>query len=130
VRAPTWLPCRLQIRLNGYDRLAGQLRQAGIEYRMADNAFTHIGDWQKAQAISDRREAKKIHERLNELARLSCPIYRDFATGYHWSVNPCAYATEVVFRQQSDLQAIYGNLTRTAIHTVKPDYEVPQFEGW
>src|ERR1019366_102870 len=137
VRVPTWLPCRLQICLNGHNWLAGRLRKAGIEYRMADNAFTHLGDWQKAQAISDGWEAKRIHERLNELAQLSCPIYRDFATGYHWSVNQCEYATDVVFRKQADLQAIYGNLTRTAIHTVKPDNIAtflgkklsPQFEG-
>ncbi len=30
-------------------------------------------------------------------------------------------ATDIVFRRQSDLQAIYERLTRTAIHTVKPD---------
>jgi hypothetical protein len=121
VRVPTWLPCRLQICLNGHNWLAGRLRQAGIEYRIADNAFTHIANWEKAQAVSDSWEAKRIHERLNELARLCCPIYGDFATGYHWSVNQCEYATDVVFRRQADLQAIYGNLTRTAIHTVKPD---------
>ena len=137
VRVPTWLPCRLQICLNGHNWLADQLRRAGIEYRMADNAFTHIGDWQKAQTISDGWEAKRIHGRLTELARLCCPIYGDFATGYHWSVNQCEYATDVVFRKQADLQAIYGNLTRTAIHTVKPDNIAtflgkklsPQFEG-
>jgi hypothetical protein len=28
---------------------------------------------------------------------------------------------DIVFRQQADLQAIYENLARTAIHTVKPD---------
>ena len=121
VRVPTWLPCRLQICMNGHNWLAGQLRQAEIEYRMADNAFTHIGDWEKAQTISDSWEAKRIHERLKELARLCCPIYRDFANDYHWSVNQCEYATDVVFKKQADLQDIYGNLTRTAIHTVKPD---------
>jgi hypothetical protein len=31
------------------------------------------------------------------------------------------YATDIVFRRQSDLADIYGNLSRTAIHTVKPD---------
>ena len=36
VRVPTWLPCRLQVCLNGYNWLAGRLRQSGIEYRMAD----------------------------------------------------------------------------------------------
>jgi hypothetical protein len=76
VRVPTWLPCHLQICLNGHNWLADRLRQAGIEYRMADNAFTHIADWEKAQTISDSWEAKRIHERLNELVRLCCPIYR------------------------------------------------------
>jgi len=121
VRVPTWLPCRLQICLNGHNWLAGQLRKLGIDYRMADNAFTHIADWRRAQQISNDWEARRIHERLNDLARLCCPIYKDFATGDHWSVDQCEYATDVVFRKQPDLQAIYQNLARTAIHTVKPD---------
>ena len=54
VRVPTWLPCRLQICFNGHNWLAGQLRRLGIEYRMADNAFTHIADWQRAQADLQR----------------------------------------------------------------------------
>ena len=99
---------------------------------------SHRGLAERHKPISDGWEAKRIHERLNELARRCCPIYRDFATGYHWSVNQCEYATDVVFRKQADLQAIYGNLTRTAIHTVKPDNIAtfpwakklsPQFEG-
>jgi hypothetical protein len=121
VRVPTWLPCRLQIYFNGHNWLAGQLRKLGIDYRMADNAFTQIADWQRAQHISNGWEAKRIHARLNNLARLCCPIYKDFATGYHWSVDQCEYATDIVFRKQADLQAIYDNLARTAIHTVKPD---------
>ena len=57
------------------------------------------------------------HERLNEPARLRCPIYSDFATACHWSVNPCEYAADVVFRRQAGLQAIYRNLTLTAIRS-------------
>jgi hypothetical protein len=122
VRVPTWLPCRLQICCNGHNWLAGQLRKLGIAYRMADNAFTHISDWPRAQRVSNGWEAKRMHARLNELARRCCPIYRDFATGYHWSVDQCEFATDIVFRKQADLQAIYENLARTAIHTVKPDH--------
>ncbi|MGA3239884.1 MAG: MarR family transcriptional regulator [Bryobacteraceae bacterium] len=121
VRVPTWLPCRLQVCFNGHNWLAGQLSKLGIDYRMADNAFSHIADWQRAQCISNGWEAKRIHVRLDEFARRCCPIYRDFATGYHWSVVQCEYATDIVFRKQADLQAIYENLARTAIHTVKPD---------
>ena len=137
VRVPTWLPCRLQICFNGHNWLAGQLTRLGIDYRMADNAFSHIADWQRAQRICDGWEAKRIHARLDKFAWRCCPIYRDFASGYHWSVDQCEYATDIVFRQQADLQAIYENLARTAIHTVKPDNIAtflgrklsPQFEG-
>jgi hypothetical protein len=58
----------------------GRLRQLGLDFRMADNAFTHIADWQRAQHISNGWEAKRIHARLNELARMCCPIYKDFAS--------------------------------------------------
>jgi hypothetical protein len=137
VRVPTWLPCRLQICFNGHNWLAGQLCKLGIDYRMADNAFSHIADWPRAQRISNGWEAKRIHARLDEFARRCCPIYREFASGYHWSVDQCEYATDIVFRRQADLQAIYENLARTAIHTVKPDNIAtflgrklsPQFEG-
>jgi hypothetical protein len=36
-------------------------------------------------------------------------------------VDQCEYATDIVFRMQTDPQAIYDNLARTAIHTVKPE---------
>jgi hypothetical protein len=122
---------------NGHNWLASQLSRLGIEYRMADNAFSHIADWKRAQRISNGWEAKRIHARLDQFAQRCCPVYRDFATGYHWSVDQCEYATDIVFRKQPDLQAIYENLARTAIHTVKPDNIAtflgrklsPQFEG-
>ena len=122
VRVPTWLPCRLQIYFNGHNWLAGQLRKQGIEYRLIDNAFVEIADWPRAQRIANGWTAKRMHRKLDEFARRYCPVYRDFATGYHWSTDQCEYATDIVFRQQADLQAIYENLARTAIHTVKPDH--------
>ena len=121
VRVPTWLPCRLQIYFNGHNWLAGQLKKRKIEYTMLDNAFGHIQDWSRAQRIADGWEPKRIHWKLDEFAKRFCPIFRHFGVAYHGSPNQCEYATDVVFRRQADLQAIYGNLTRTAIHTVKPD---------
>ena len=121
VRVPTWLPCRLQIYFNGHNWLAGQLRKLDIDYQLMDNAFVRIADWQRAQRIVNGWEAKRLHQKLEEFARAYCPIFHDFASGYHWSADQCEYATDIVFRKQADLQAIYENLARTAIHTVKPD---------
>jgi len=121
VRVPTWLPCRLQIYFNGHNWLASQLRKRKIDYRLLDNAFVQIEDWERAQHIVNGWEAKRIHRKLDEFAQTYCPIFRTFGAQYHWSVDQCEYATDIVFRKQTDLQAIYDNLARTAIHTVKPD---------
>src|SRR5215216_1597928 len=88
---------------------------------MLDNAFLDIADWQQAQRIANGWQAERIHWKLDGLAKRFCPIFRDFGIAYHWSVEQCEYATDIVFRRQADLAAIYGNLARTAIHTVKPD---------
>lgn len=121
VRVPTWLPCRLQVYFNGHSWLASVLRKRKINFELIDNAFVDITDWGRAQQIATGLEIKRLHHRLDELANRFCPIHRDFGVAYHWSVDQCEYATDIVFLRQADLAAIYGNLTRTAIHTVKPD---------
>jgi hypothetical protein len=121
VRVPTWLPCRLQIYCNGHTWLATQLRKRNLDFELVDNAFTRIGDGSRAQQIADELDPKRIHSKLDQFSRTYCPIFRSFGVQYHGSIDPCEYATDIVFTRQSDLAAIYDNLVRTAIHTVKPD---------
>ena len=137
VRVPTWLPCRLQVYFNGHNWLARELGKRKIDCRLMDNAFVHISDWARAEQIADGLRIQKLHRRLDEFAGRFCPIYRSFGLSYHWSVDQCEYATDIVFRKQAELQPLYENLSRTAIHTVKPDNIAtflgkklsPQFEG-
>lgn len=112
---------RLQIYFNGHSWLASTLRKRKIDFQLMDNAFVEMADWERARHRADGLEIKRLHRRLDERALRFCPIYRDFGVAYHWSVDQCEYATDVVFRRQANLAAIYDNLTRTAIHTVKPD---------
>ena len=93
-----------------------------IEFDLVDNAFTLIGDWNRAQQIANGWDPKRIHARLDQFARTFCPIFRSFGVQYHWSIDQCEYATDIVFHRQADLARIYDNLARTAIHTVKPDH--------
>ena len=120
VRVPAWLPCRLQVYCNGHSWLASVMRKRKIDFQLIDNAFLEIAGWGRGQPLADGLEIKRLHHRLDEMARRFCPIHREFGVTYHWSVDQCEYATGIVFRRQADLTAIYGNLTRTAIHTVKP----------
>jgi hypothetical protein len=120
-RLPTWCPFRLQFYCNGHSYLARQMDQRKIEYRILDNAFGWIADFDQAQKLADEFRADRLHRKLDEFAARFCPVLRQFDLAYHWSLDQVEFATDIVFRRQSDLQAIYERLTRTAIHTVKPD---------
>lgn len=121
VRVPTWLPFRLQIYFNAHNWLASRLKQEGIKYVMADNAFLEISNFQKAQEISDRISVVSLHKKLDEFARSYCPVFESFGQVYHWSIMQAEYATDIIFKSQRDLKKIYADLIATAIHTVKPE---------
>ncbi|NLA47933.1 MAG: MarR family transcriptional regulator [Bacteroidales bacterium] len=121
IRVPTWCPFKLQIYINGHNILANELDKHGLKYSMIDNAFDYIEDFSKAQEICNDIDIKKIHKRLDELAKTYCPVYESFNQVYHWSTMQAEYATDIVFKDQQYLQSIYSELIATAIHTVKPD---------
>ncbi len=121
VRVPTWCPFRLQVYINGHNLLASELKQAGINYSMIDNAFDRLEDAVKAQELSDKISIEKLHRKLDEFAWQFCPVYKDFNLRYHWSVMQAEYATDIVFKKQEGLQQIYNELVATAIHTVRPE---------
>ncbi len=128
VRVPTWCPFRLQFYFNGHQRLVHHLTQNGVGHRLIDNALTDIEDFEKAQALSDDLDIARLHRSLDEYAKLFCPVIKHLDFTYHWSLMQVEYATDVVFKRQVDLGPIYETITRTAIHTVKPD-KVATFLG-
>lgn len=128
VRVPTWCPFRLQFYCNAHNWLAGRLRRHRIAFRMCDNAFVEIADWSKAQQLADGCKPERLHRRLTEFSQRYCPVLGQIEAQYHWSLDTAEYATDVVFRRQSDLQPLYEELIRTAIHTVKAD-DIATFLG-
>ena len=121
LRVPTWCPFRLQFYFNGHNRLAYLLKKQGINFSLRDNAFTRIDDFTQAQQLSDSLKVETVHQKLEHYAELFCPIIKRLQLHYYWSIMQAEYATDIIFKRREDLQIIYGNLTRTAIHTVKPD---------
>jgi hypothetical protein len=121
IRVPTWVPFKLQIYINGHHILANKLTQNNIDYSTLDNSFDYISDFEKAQELSDDINVEVLHKCLDILAQKYCPVISYFNEVYHWSIMQAEYATDIVFKKQSDLQAIYSELISTAIHTVKPD---------
>lgn len=128
LRVPTWCPFRVQFYCNGHNWLARRLEREKIRYRMVDNAFAEIDNWERAQHLANGWDPAELHDKLDQFALRYCPIMDQIGERHHWSLETAEYATDIVFRRQADLQAIYGELVRTAIHTVKPD-DIATFLG-
>ena len=121
LRVPTWCPFRLQFYFNGHALLAFHLHRKGIAYELQDNAFFMIADFEKANQLAERLNIDRLHRKLDAFARGYCPVIKALKVAYHWSLMQVEYATDIVFKRQQDLQAIYPHLLETLIHSVKPE---------
>lgn len=128
LRVQTWCPFRLQVYFNGHAWLATQLRQQGIAFELLDNAFVHIDDYAAANRLVEQFDPLPLHKQLDELALRFCPVIQSLNLSYTWSIYQAEYATDLVFKRQSDLQAFYSHLVETLIHTVKPE-DIATFLG-
>jgi hypothetical protein len=63
VRVPTWCPFRLQFYCNGHSVLARQMTKRNIEYRVLDNAFGWISDFDQAQKLADEFRIEVLHRK-------------------------------------------------------------------
>lgn len=122
LRVPTWAPFRLQFYFNGHNALARALCKRRIDYKMHDNAFVQIADWDKAQHLADGLDVEQLHRKLDQYARRLCPPVAQFEAGCHWSLMQVEYATDIVFKRRDELAPIYDALTRTAIHAVRAEH--------
>jgi len=128
LRVPTWLPFRLQFYFNGHAWLANELRHTGITFRMEDNAFVEIADWNKAQVLADAFSIQALNADLNALARQYVPFLKQFPSGYYWSLMQVEYRWDLSWNRAADLAPVYAEISRQAILTVKaPD--VAKFLG-
>ena len=88
VRAPTWCPFRLQVYCNGHGYLARQLSQSKIEYRILDNGFGGIADFDQAPKLADEFPAEMRHRHLDDFAAGSCPVLKPLALRYKREPGP------------------------------------------
>lgn len=58
---PPWLPCCLQLDLNGKNWPAVSMRKQRIEFTLLDNAFVMVADQARAQQIADGRQSEQLH---------------------------------------------------------------------
>jgi hypothetical protein len=121
IRVPTWCPFKLQIYFNGHSLLAAQLTTQHIEYVLAENAFVHIADFDRANQLGQKLTVETLHQQLDRFSQYFCPVVSELQSAYHWSIMQAEYATDIIFKRQQDLQTIYSMLVETLIHSVKPE---------
>jgi hypothetical protein len=119
VRLQTWLPMSIQVCVNGREYLARRLDRAGIGYEKRDNCFARIDNLPRAQQMMDDLDKRKWARFLNRYARLVNP---HVAPGnalkmfdYYWTTRQSEYATDVMFRDEASLAAVYPALADHAI---------------
>jgi hypothetical protein len=121
LRLQTWLPFNCHACVNGREWLGRQMDAAGIRYRRQDNCFTWVADVPAAQALLDRQVRYGWAEELGKVAALANPALRrivgDYDVGYYWSLDESEWATDVMFRSQAALRALYPALIRHGIET-------------
>lgn len=120
LRVPTWAPFRLQFYFNGHNWLASQLKQNEIGFELQDNAFLEIDDFEVANQLAAQLDIEQLHAKLDNFARQYCPVIHDLNLRYNWSIMQAEYATDLVFKRQSTVQAFYPRLLETLIQAVKP----------
>jgi|ETNmetMinimDraft_15_1059895.scaffolds.fasta_scaffold11704_1 hypothetical protein len=118
-RIQTWFPFSIQVCLNGRRWLARTMEGIGLSYRQHENSFSWIEDFHKAQWLMDGllrvnwpRFLDGIAQRLNPAA---AAMFEAFPVSYYWSAHQTEWATDVAFRSQAALAAIYPQLTWGAI---------------
>ena len=122
LRVPTWAPFRLQFYFNAHNALACTLRKHGLPFTQQDNSFIELAHFTQAQQLAEQFDVQNLHARLNEAAQRFCPIIQLFRSGYHWSLTQVEFSSDVLFASREALAPLYEDLTRTAIHAVKPEH--------
>jgi hypothetical protein len=119
-RIQSWLPCSIQVCLNGREWLARMMDRQGIDYQRHDNCFPWIDDVAKAQKLMKRQLRISWRKAMDGVVRRLNPAHEEMfgiLPSYYWSIFQSEWATDVMFEKASDLAAIYPPMVVHAMQT-------------
>ncbi len=123
VKLQTWFPFMIQVYINGREMIKHKFDENNISYRMYDNSFFEISDIDRAQELADKFDSKTLCRQLDLFAHKVNPyldtIENILHAGYHWCVDQCEYATDVMFKSREALEDIYPSLVGHAFYDFK-----------
>jgi hypothetical protein len=112
VKLQTWFPMQIQVYVNGHEWLERKLIANGISFTKHDNVFLRMGDWKRAQKLSDRFTGLNWPRILERYARYVNPLLKDLLRGYqhYWVTSQSEYSTDIAFKSSSDLRELFPRL--------------------
>jgi DNA-binding PadR family transcriptional regulator len=116
-RLQTWLPCEVQIWINGREWLARRMDRKAIAYRRHDNCFPWIEDFPAAQRMFNQMQRTHWIRSLNRILSRLCPTYTKRLDGNapYWTAFQTEWATDVCFDSPDTLRNLYRPLVRGAM---------------
>ena len=119
VRVQTWAPYQIQTYINGREWLARQLDALGIGYRRSGNKITVVDDLARIEDLCRQFARADWPRFLERQAAVVNPLLGDIASAgfgrYWWVIDQSEYATDILFKSRQALEAIHGDLVKTAI---------------
>ena len=120
VKMQTWFPFTITVYINGRELMKRELEENEVSYKMYDNSFSYLGDFEKAQELADRFDSKKLSNHLDLFASKVNPflpkVKEIFGNGYYWSASQIEYATDIVFKDRETLEDLYPSMVDRSFH--------------
>src|SRR5437867_140832 len=115
LRLQTWFPFLIHICLNGHQWLARQMDEKGLRYRKADNRFTWLEDFQKAQDLADAQLRTDWVSLCEQLRGTYHPLHDKIARplgglSYYWTAPQTEFSNDVLFHDQRVLDRLVPRL--------------------
>lgn len=115
LRLQTWFPFLIHIGLNGHEWLARQMDAQGLGYHKADNRFTWLEDFGRAQELADAQLRTDWVALCEELRRTYHPLHEQIARplnglSYYWTAPQSEFSSDVLFRDQRTLEQLMAPL--------------------
>ena len=123
VRIQSWLPFSVHVCVNGREWLCRELTKQGIGFERRDNCLARVDDVAAAQQILDSQPWDAWSTRLDDLVRRACPAVLELPGfggqphEYYWSADETEWATDVMFRSERELAALYPSLIQHGMTT-------------
>lgn len=117
IRVQTWLPYRIQVAMNGREWLTRQLEGGGIGFERWRNKIHQVEDIRIAQELLNEQLSTDWCSLLNSFLPIAFPTMHSTLgpdLSYTWSLWQSEWASDLLFRDQSELEKVMTAVVRHA----------------